>query len=187
MPRHGAQDNRCAGLVALAASGDDAEVESGRRAPDRGARPAGAREHRSRRRRLRVAVRPDQCDTDGAVVETERVGSDDVLVDTAVPALVDRAETVDQKVVADVVPAVPLHVVELDRANHRRCLCPCVGIRSCGVVNDREPHGVRVLRRRLPEGLVRVPACARDDHGPRRSRKGASSRPLVRALDQVGA
>ena len=53
-----------------------------------------------------VLVRAEHGDTDGAGVEAERVGADDVPVEAAVPALVDRAEAVDERVVADVVPAV---------------------------------------------------------------------------------
>ena len=48
-------------------------------------------------------------------------------------ALVDGAEAVDEKVVADVVPAVPLDVVELDRADDRGRLAACsCSFRPCG-------------------------------------------------------
>jgi hypothetical protein len=47
------------------------------------------------------------------------VGTDNVPVDPSVPALVDRAEAIDEEVVADVVPAVALDVVELDRLERR--------------------------------------------------------------------
>src|SRR5207302_1995773 len=64
-------------------------------------------------RRLRgsdVAVRAEDGDARRAPVEAERVGAHDVPLDTPVPPLVDRAEAVDEVVVADVVPAVRLNV-----------------------------------------------------------------------------
>ena len=56
------------------------------------------------------------------VLKPERVRADDVAVDAPEPPLVDRPEAVDEKVVADVVPAVPLHVEELDPLHDRGCL-----------------------------------------------------------------
>ena len=63
---------------------------------------------RGRAGSARVAIVPDHGDADGAGVEALRVGADDVPVDAAVATLVDRAVAVDEKVVADVVPAVRL-------------------------------------------------------------------------------
>ena len=68
----------------------------------------------------------DHGDADRARVEPLRVGADHVPVDSARPALEDVAEPVDEEVVADVVPAVSAHVVELDRAHDRgRVLGAC--------------------------------------------------------------
>ena len=53
--------------------------------------------------------------------------SDHVPRDPARAALEDLAEPVDQEVVADVVPAVPLHVVALDRADDRLQLIASYG------------------------------------------------------------
>ena len=65
---------------------------------------------RSRRRSL--LERADHGHPDRTGVEPLRVRADDVALDPAVAAFVDRAEAVDEEVVADVVPAVPLHVEE---------------------------------------------------------------------------
>ena len=51
---------------------------------------------------------PSKRDPHRAGVEPERVSPDHVAVDASVPALVDRAEAIDEEVVADVVPAVRL-------------------------------------------------------------------------------
>ena len=65
-------------------------------------------------------VRPEQRDADGPGVEALRMCPDDVAVDTPEPAFVDRPEAIDEKVVTDVVPAVPLHVEELDALDDGR-------------------------------------------------------------------
>ncbi len=87
--------------------------------------------------RLEVA---DQRDTDGAGVEPFRVSTDHVPRDPAGAALEDVAEAIDEKVVTDVVPAVPLDVVVLDPSHDRRRLRPRVGVRVRRVMDDREPH-----------------------------------------------
>ncbi len=64
-----------------------------------------------------AVVVADQSHPDRAIVETHRVSADDRLVHPAVAALEDLAVLVDEEVVADVVPAVAEHVVELDSAD----------------------------------------------------------------------
>ena len=56
----------------------------------------------------------------------------------AAAALEHLAVTIDEKVVADVVPAVGLDVVELDAAHDRRGLLRLVRARAGGVMNDGE-------------------------------------------------
>ena len=63
---------------------------------------------------LRRREGSDHRDADGAGVEPPRVRPDDVALDPAVAPFVDGAVAVDEEVVADVVPAVRLHVVHLD-------------------------------------------------------------------------
>src|SRR5215203_2220472 len=63
------------------------------------------------------AVAPDQRDPDRARVEPLRVRADHVPLDAAPAPLEDLAEAVDEEVVADVVPAVSEHVVDLDPAD----------------------------------------------------------------------
>ena len=72
--------------------------------------------------RRRADVVADHCDPDRAGVEPFGVRADHVLVDAAVAALEHLPVLVDEKVVADVVPAVALHVVDLDPAHDRRRL-----------------------------------------------------------------
>ena len=82
-------------------------------------------------------VRAEHRDADRAAVEAERMRADDVPVDPAVAALVHGAEAVDEEVVADVVPTVALHVVQLDPADDRRRFDARVVVRSRRVVDDR--------------------------------------------------
>ena len=70
----------------------------------------------------RPVVVAEQGHPDGAVVEAERMGTDDRLLHPAVAALEDLAVLVDEEVVADVVPPVSEHVVGLDPADDRRGL-----------------------------------------------------------------
>ena len=102
-------------------------------------------------------------DAERARVEPLRVRPDHVPVDASVAALVDRPEAVDERVVADVVPAVPLHVVQLDRPHDRGCLEPRVVVRPGRVVDERHPQGVRVHRLLLADRLVGQPAAPRHD------------------------
>ena len=131
---------------------------------------------------------PDQRDADRAGVEALRVRADHVLVDAAAATLVDRAEAVDEKVVADVVPAVSLHVVDLDPAHDRRRLRARVGVRAGRVVDDREPQRRRDDRLRAHDLLVgaprprarRSPASPAARSAPHRRRRDARPE-LVRA------
>ena len=102
-------------------------------------------------------------DAERAGVEPLRVRPDHVPVDASVAALVDRPEAVDERVVADVVPAVPLHVVQLDRPHDRGCLEPRVVVRPGRVVDERHPQAVRVHRLLLADRLVGQPAAPRHD------------------------
>ncbi len=71
-------------------------------------------------RRCLRGVRADDGDADRACVEPLRMRADDVAPHPAATAFEDLAVAVDEKVVADVVPAVGLDVVELDAAHDRR-------------------------------------------------------------------
>src|ERR1043166_8449575 len=73
------------------------------------------------------------------------------------PPLVDRAEAVDKKVVADVVPAVRLHVVDLDPAHDRRRLPRGVRVGPGRVVDDGELQRRGIARLRARDLLVRGP------------------------------
>src|SRR5687767_9090149 len=71
-----------------------------------------ARSHRGGR--AGAAEGPDHGDAEGTGIEPTRVRPDDGAAHPAVAALVDRAEPVDEEVVADVAPAVGLDVVAVD-------------------------------------------------------------------------
>ena len=103
-------------------------------------------------------------------VEPFGVGADDVPVDPARPSLVDGAETVDEGVVADVVPAVSLHVVELDRPHDRGRLEPRVAVGARRVVDEGHPKRIGVLRLGPHDRLVGLPAAPRHDAGKARRR-----------------
>ena len=118
-------------------------------------------------RRSRVVVRPEDRNTARPGVETLRVCANDVLVDATVTTLEDLAVPVDEEVVADVIPAVPLHVVHLDAAHDRGRLGSCVAVRPRGVVDERELQRSRVARRRPPDGFISTPRRTRND--PRRT------------------
>ncbi len=121
------------------------------------------------RRRL-PRVRADDGDADRAGVEALRVRADDVALHPAAAALEHLAVPVDEEVVADVVPAVRLHVVELDPAHDRRRLLGPVAARAGCVVDDGEAQHRCVARRRPHDLLVGPPAASRDDL--RRAREG---------------
>ena len=71
----------------------------------------------------------------------------DVPVDSAEPALVDRPEAVDEKVVTDVVPPVPLDVEQLDPLHDGRGLGTRVAVPAGRVVDDGESEVGRVRGR----------------------------------------
>ena len=133
------------------------------------------------------AVLAEHGDADRAGVEPLRVRADDVPLDAAVPALVDGAETVDEEVVADVVPAVALHVVELDRLDDRRRLGGRVAVRAGRVVDDSDTQSRGERRPGAPDLLVRVPAAARHDRGCFRPLQRPRRHARVRARDEPGA
>ena len=130
-------------------------------------------------------VAADQRDADGACVETLGVSADHRPPDSAVPAFEDLAVLVDEEVVADVVPAVPLHVVELDRPHDRGRLGRPVAVRAGGVVDEREVDRRGVPRRLPPDLLVRVPADARDDRRRACDREAPQRDPLGSAAHEV--
>ena len=121
------------------------------------------------RRALAVA---DVGDADAARVEAERLGPDHVARDAAVAALPDLPEAIDEVVVANVVPAVRLHVVGVDRAQDRRHLGLGVVVRRVRVVHEDHVHGAGVQRVRPSQALVCAPLGARVDDGHRRRRAG---------------
>ncbi len=105
----------------------------------------------------------DERDSDRAGVESLRVRPDHVLVDAAAAAFVDRPEAVDEEVVADVVPAVALNVVDLDPAHDRRRLRARIAIRAGGVMHDGQAQHRRDHGSRADDLLVRIPAGTTDD------------------------
>ena len=126
-----------------------------------------------RRRRLGVAVCPEERDSNGARVEPQCVRAHDVSIDSAEAALVDRPEAVDEKVVADVVPAVSLHVEELNPLDDRGGLGAGVVVATGRVVDDRESHSRRVGRRAASNRLIGPPREPRHDR--RRSGRGRNA------------
>ena len=129
----------------------------------------------------------DDRDAERAGVEALRMSADHVAVDPAVAALIDLPEPVDEGVVADVVPAVAVDLVELDRAHHGRRLVGCVVVRAGGVMDDRELERVGVQRLGLADRLVRLPAAPRNDCGSTGHRERAKRNARDEAPDRVGA
>jgi hypothetical protein len=105
----------------------------------------------------------DEGDAHGPGVEPAGVRADHRLGDPAGAALVDGPEAVDEEVVADVAPAVRLHVVGVDAPDDRRGVLLGVVGRPRGVVDDAElqPAGVRGLVD--PQRLVGAPLSPSDD------------------------
>ena len=164
MPGDRAQGDRSPGRIARVAGRDPddtrervdvIEVETPGDQRDEG----GPRRGRDPRR----AEVADYRDSDRAGVEALCVGADHGPRHTAVAAFEDLAVLVDEEVVTDVVPAVPLHVVQLDRLHDRGRLGLRVRVRPGRVVDDCEMNRIRIERRPSPNRLVRVPAGARDD------------------------
>ena len=88
------------------------------------------------------------------------------LVDPAGAALENLAVTIDEQLIADVVPAKHIAVVVLDRAHDRARLLGLVVVCGDGVMDERELH-LAVLRRRA-RGL-------RGPHRPRDDRRGGNA------------
>ena len=164
MPRHGAEGHELAGPeLGVATRGvDDRRKRIDVRDVEAPSEQADERVT-LRGRRNGLDVVPDQRHADRAGVEPLRVRTDHVPIDAAAATLVDRPEAVDEKVVADVVPAVSLHVVDLDSTHDRRRLGARVGVRAGGVVNDRKAERRGDDRRRAHDLLVGAPRRARDD------------------------
>ena len=173
---------------ALAAAGDVGErrdrVDVGQVEPPRD--QALERLHR-RGRRLRRHEVADQRDADAPRVEPERVRADHVPGDAAVPAFVDLAVPVDEEVVADVVPAVRLHVVDVDAAHDRGRLGRRVAVRCRGVMDDRKPDRRRIERMVPPQQLVAAPGRTRHDRRRAGDRQPPQGLVLDRAPDVIGA
>ena len=138
-------------------------------------------------RRLGVSVGAEQRDTHRARVESSRVGSDYVAVGPAEPALVHSAESVDEKVVADVVPAVPLDVEQLDALDDRCCLGPRVVVTSGGVMHDRKPNLGGVCRRSAANRLIRSPREPWNHRGRVGSGRKPVRHPRLGAPDEMRA
>ena len=133
------------------------------------------------------AVLTEDRNANRAGVEALGVSADDVPVDTPVAAFEDGPEAIDEKVVADVVPAVPLHVVELDRPHDRRRLRRRVPVGAGRVVNHREPDHRCERRCAAPDRLVRVPAAPRNDRRGAGLLERSRGHPRLRAPDEVRA
>ncbi len=114
-------------------------------------------------RRVDAAEVAHHRDPERARVEPACMRAHDVPVDSAGATFVDRPETVDERVVADVVPAVALDVVELDRPNDSGRLEPRVRVRPCRVMDVRHAQRVCVGRLTPDDRLVGEPAAARDE------------------------
>ncbi len=69
-------------------------------------------------------------------VEPGSVGADHIAGGASSPTLPDASEAVDEEVVADVVPAVDVHVVRLDPPQHGRHLGRGVVVRAHRVVHE---------------------------------------------------
>ncbi len=125
-------------------------------------------------RRAGVRVVADDRDAGRLVVETVGVRAHDGLVDATLPALEDRPALVDEEVVAEVAPAVGLHVVDVQGPYDGRGLGAVVGAVRGVVHEDGLDHAAfQVDRALVVQGLVRPPPGARDDRGPRHRRRRA--------------
>ena len=85
----------------------------------------------------------DRGDRGRLGVEALRVGADDRELEAAGAALVDRAVAVDERVVADVVPAVRVDMEAADPEDDARRLLRRVVVRVDGVVDDGGADGRR--------------------------------------------
>src|SRR5699024_1403541 len=115
------------------------------------------RGHGVRRRDLVVVA--EGGDAGRLLVDAEGVGADDGLLQAAGAALPEAAPLVDQHVVADVVPAVAVHVVVVDAPDELRHLGLGVVVGARGVVDHRSAD-LAVLRVAPAHGLVGAPGGA---------------------------
>ena len=106
----------------------------------------------------------DVRDAGGLRVEALRVGADHRLVEPAGAALVERAVLVDERVVADVVPAVRVAVVAADREHDLRRLLRRVVVQRDGVVHVDRLHRPVVRRRRAARSWI-APQSSRETYG----------------------
>ena len=88
------------------------------------------------------------------------MGADDALARTARATHVDLAETIDEEIIADIVPAETLRVIGVGAAHESRSIGLRVGVPTGGVVD--EGHLDRSKARvGLAQRLVGSPAGAR--------------------------
>ena len=116
-------------------------------------------------RRL-AGVVADRGDRGRLGVEALRLGADDRALQSSGAALVQRPEAVDQRVVADVVPAVAVDVEAADAEDDRGRLLGRVVVGVDGVVDDGGLHRSvlrRPARRAASAGEVRAPAGSAHD------------------------
>ena len=160
-------------IAARRASGGDHRRPAGRRVAvvrELPGEPAHEAAERGDRDRL-LRVRAQHGDAAGLRVHALRLRADDGLRQPAGPARVDVAVLVDERVVADVVPAQRVAVVTADRQDDARRLRLRVLVRADRVVEDRRldaPVARGLARRAAAGGLVRAPGRPRDEVGLRR-------------------
>src|SRR2546427_1001834 len=112
--------------------------------------------------------------------------ADDGFVDASVTALEDLPVLVDEKVVADVVPAVALHVVHLDPAHDCGGLRGGIRVRAGRVMDERKLEGGCVAGRRTPDRLVRTPGLAVDQRWGAGQRNPPQRNPYFGTADEIG-
>src|SRR5687767_1629683 len=122
-----------------------------------------------------IRVVSDRGDAGRLRVEALGVGADDRLAEAAVAALVDAAEAVDQRVVADVIPAVAVAVEAADPEHDPLRLRAAVLVGGHRVMYDGGldlslGRGAAVLAAAIV--ALGAPLGAGDDIGPRRVRGG---------------
>ena len=137
-------------------------------------------------RKRGVTEVPDHRDADRPGVESLGMRADHVALHAAVPPLEDLPVAVDEEVVADILPAVAPHVVQLDAANDGRRLLGRVVVRAGCVVDDRHAQSRGVGGRPALDPLVRLPAKPRDDRRRAGERNRAGGHELDRTPDVVG-
>ena len=132
---------------------------------------------RDGRRRSLARVGAHHRHAGAARVEAVHMGSHDALPRTAGAPHVDRAEAVDEEVVADVAPAEACGVVDVDAADERGGLLPGVLVASRRVMHESHLDRRRD-RAALAQRLVGAPSRSRHPRGrlSRRLGRGRQSR-----------